>query len=382
MLLRSLLCLIALTALPAAGTAAADEATASGRFFHTEDGWLDISGFLDTAYGFVPLLAPVTEPAVGYGAAGALIFIDRDTPGKGQRHSRPNIAAVGGVATENGTRGLFAGHMGNWLDGRLRTLVGAVDADVNLDFFGLGGDRRLGDGGVGYSIAATGGLAGASYRFGETPFWFGLRYAYAKTSVTADSPLSGLPGFEPADLGLRLAALTPSLTLDTRDNFFTPTQGWYVDFSATLSREALGSDRDFERGSLTAIYHRPLDRFLFFGVRGSASASSDGTPFYLRPFVMLRGVQMLRYQGEQSAEVEAELRWQLHPRFSLVGFAGVGAARSDVSRGEPQETVAAGGAGFRYLIAKTHGLHMGLDVAMGPDEPIIYVVFGSAWMRP
>ncbi len=34
-------------------------------------GWFDVSGFLDTAYGFVPLVVPITEPAVGYSAAGA-----------------------------------------------------------------------------------------------------------------------------------------------------------------------------------------------------------------------------------------------------------------------------------------------------------------------
>jgi hypothetical protein len=27
----------------------------------------------------------------------------------------------------------------------------------------------------------------------------------------------------------------------------------------------------------------------------------------------LRGVQALKYQGEQAAEAEAELRWQFHP---------------------------------------------------------------------
>jgi hypothetical protein len=37
-----------------------------------------------------------------------------------------------------------------------------------------------------------------------------------------------------------------------------------------------------------------------------------------------------------------------------------------------------GGAGLRYLIARTYGLHMGLDLGVGPNGPILYVVFGSA----
>ena len=61
------------------------------RLFDPDDGWLDLSQFLDSAYGFVPLISPITEPAVGYGAAAALLFIDRQNPGSQQRHSRPNI---------------------------------------------------------------------------------------------------------------------------------------------------------------------------------------------------------------------------------------------------------------------------------------------------
>jgi glucose/arabinose dehydrogenase len=41
-----------------------------------------------------------------------------------------------------------------------------------------------------------------------------------------------------------------------------------------------------------------------------------------------------------------------------------------------------GGGGFRYELARKYKLHMGLDVAFGPDGPALYVQFGSAWMRP
>jgi outer membrane translocation and assembly module TamA len=195
------------------------------------------------------------------------------------------------------------------------------------------------------------------------------------------------PGFEPPgvardDLDTRLSGLTPSLTLDTRDNFFTPTRGGYLSLSAPLYREELGGDRDFELLSLSAMYFHPLGTSVFFGVRAAGKTSSDGTPFYLRPFVSLRGVQALQYQGEQAAEAELELRWQFRPRWSAVAFGGAGMARSDFGGNERERTVAAGGAGFRYLLARTYGLHMGVDVAVGPDEPVVYVVFGSQWLRP
>ena len=45
-------------------------------------------------------------------------------------------------------------------------------------------------------------------------------------------------------------------------------------------------------------------------------------------------------------------------------------------------SIVTGGTGFRYELARKYGLHMGLDVAFGPDDPVVYVQFGSAWMRP
>jgi hypothetical protein len=380
--LRGFICVAAAcvaATVAAVDSRAAEEPPASSRFF--EGGWLDISGFLDTAHGFVPLIAPITEPAVGYGAAGALIFIDRDRPGAGQRYARPNIGVIGGLATENGTRGLFGAHLGTWMDGRLRTEAGVADADVNLEFFGLGGDRAPGGAGIGYAVAARGGLAGGSYRLGDTPLWLGARYVLAETSVGPRSSVP-LPGIAASDFGLRLAGVTLSLVLDMRDNFFTPTHGWHVDLSVPVFREALGGDRDFEKVELNAMRYVPVGRSLFLSMRGSVKASSEGTPFYLKPYVSLRGVQALRYQGSQAAEAEGELRWQAHPRFSLVGFAGAGIARNEFGERERDRSVAAGGAGFRYLIARKHGLHMGVDVARGPDQTVFYVVFGHAWLRP
>lgn len=386
---KILLCLLllhlAIVVEPAVLAADDDDAVplCRAKLFEESDQWLDLSHFLDCAYGFVPLVSPITEPAVGYGATVAAMFISRREPAGVEGYARPNLAIVGALATENGTRGLFAAHLGTWRAGRLRTLVALMDAELHLEFFGLGGDRPPSAEGADYTVRARGGAAGGSYRFGSKPIFAGLRYAKASTRVDLpENARSVAPAIPQEDLDLDLVALTPSVTLDTRDNLFTPTRGWYLDLAAPIFRRSLGSDRDFERAAITAMHFRPLAKPLFFGVRATARTSSDGTPFFLRPFVLLRGVAALGYQGEQAAELEAELRWQFHRRISLVGFAGAGAARSELAGDWQERSVATGGVGGRYLLARQHGLHMGLDLAFGPDEPVIYLVFGSAWMRP
>ncbi len=350
-------------------------------FRSSDDGWLDASEFLDQAYGFIPVVIPITEPAVGYGAAGAVAFIDRQKGKAEDGLGRPNITVVGGLLTENDTRGFMAGDWRHWLDGRLQTLVGGFDASVNLDFFGIGQNNFFKNHPRSYNLDTSGGMVHVKYRMGDSRFWTGLGYAYATTQVKFDttSAIAGLQNYrKESDVG----GLTPSLSFDSRDNIFTPLRGTYVDSSVGLFSHAMGSDDEFQRINLTAMHFIPFDPKMTFGVCGGGAFSFGDVPFYLRPFIQLRGAPIMRYQGESAAQVEAELRWQFWHRFSIVGFAGTGAAWTDFEGFENTTTVVTGGAGIRYELARKHGLHMGLDVAFGPDETAIYVQFGSAWIRP
>src|SRR3954464_10401896 len=77
--------------------------SSSSKFRSPDDGWLDISGFLDEKYGFLPVVLPITEPAVGYGAAAGMAFISSPLGDAEAGHGRPDITMVGGLATENGS---------------------------------------------------------------------------------------------------------------------------------------------------------------------------------------------------------------------------------------------------------------------------------------
>ena len=108
--------------------------------------------------------------------------------------------------------------------------------------------------------------------------------------------------------------------------------------------------------------------------------SFNEVPFYLYPSVSNRGAPAMRYQGEEVAQGELEVRWQFWKRFSLMGFGGYGAAWNDLEKLDNTVTVVTGGTGFRYELARDYGVHAGVDVAWAPDGAAIYVQFGSAWM--
>lgn len=345
-------------------------------FWSQEDGWLDISPFIDRAYGFVPLLVPITEPAVGAGAAAAAVFIDKPE----DRPNRPDISVVGALRTNNGTDGAFAGDLRHWRGGRLKTLAGVVSASIHLDFYGLGRDPLLEDDPRSFVLDTDGALLQARQRIGDSSAWAGIGYVLASTTVSFDvlPPLQSLPDFERDS---RVGGLLPTVSLDTRDNVFTPTAGDYLELSAGLFAKALGSDGNFQRVGLTGIHYQALADPLTLGIIGSSILSYGDVPFYLRPFIMLRGAPAMRYQGDHTAQVETELRWQFFKRLSLVGFAGAGRAWND-DAGRASHDIVTGGLGFRYEIARKYGLHIGIDAAHGPDGMAYYVQFGSAWLRP
>jgi hypothetical protein len=346
-----------------------------------DDGWPDMSSFLDDKYGFLPIAMPITEPAVGYGAAGGVAFLSQSLGNAAKGLGRPNITFVGGMGTANGSWGAFAADSRYWADDKVQTLAGFVHASVNLDFHGIGRDSELEDHPIRYTLEPTAGAAVGKYRLGDSHVWVGIGYAFAHTKVTVDAP-DELPGFPDEESTSNTAALLPSVVFDNRDTIFTPTRGTYVEGSVNVGGKWLGGDNNFERVGLTVLQYLPLPHDFYFGLRAEADAAFGDAPFYLLPYIGLRGVPIMRYQGEEVIALEAELRWQFYKRFSLVAFGGAGNAWNDFEKLDNSQGVGAGGGGFRYELARKYGIHMGVDVAFSPDTTAFYIQVGSAWMRP
>jgi hypothetical protein len=95
----------------------------------------------------------------------------------------------------------------------------------------------------------------------------------------------------------------------------------------------------------------------------------------------LRGLPAAQYQGQQVLTFETEHRFDITRRWSVVGFVGTGRSFSSYKYLEDNNWYWAGGAGFRYLLARLFKLRMGVDIARGPDQFAYYIVFGHYWDR-
>lgn len=93
----------------------------------------------------------------------------------------------------------------------------------------------------------------------------------------------------------------------------------------------------------------------------------------------MRGIPAMRYQGNTVVAAEAEITWQIDPRWSVNAFVGAGRAANEIDDLDEQPTRVTKGGGFRYLIARQYGFEMGLDIARGPEDTVFYIQAGTAW---
>lgn len=348
-----------------------------------EDGRFDTSRFLLDLKGVLPVPIVITEPALGYGLGLGLLYFRRnapppDGPAAVGRHVPPDVTALAGFRTENGSRGGGLGHLGFSRDGQWRYLGAVGRVSLNLDLYAdaspVGGPATEG---LAYNLDARFLLADVRRRIGDTPWMAGLRYARADAASRFD--VTRPPSVPERQLDTTIAGMAVVAEYDGRDNIFTPNRGSRLTLLAHDFGTTWGGDDEFRLYRAALNSHFMLDPRLVLSTRADLRASTGDTPFYARPFIELRGIPALRYQGDRVAVLEVEGRWNLDGRWSLLGFGGVGRAAGAASDLGSAPNRGAAGIGVRYLLARLLGLQAGIDVARGPEENAFYIIVGSAW---
>ena len=358
-------------------------------FVSEDDGKFDVSAFLSTKYGFMPMPLIVTEPAVGYGAGLNLMFLHDSLASSLERRSPPSISGIVGLGTENGTLFGAGYHLGFWKEDTIRSTTAAGALNVNMNFYlrNIGIDMNL----KGYAAYQE-----LMFRLGESDFFLGGNYLYVDIDSTKNS--KSLPILDPLfEHTFKMGALAAVLQYDTRDTIFTPSNGLFAKATVRRVDENFGGDENFWRYGAKAFYFHPFMDDLTLGLRieGEAvhASGDDRIPYIAQPSINMRGISAMRYQGEKMLLGEIQVRWEFTPRWNMVFFGGAGKVYGDEYQflpdlGAVQESISfmdapahpAGGVGFRYELARKFGLWGGLDFAASEDNNFaFYITVGSAW---
>jgi hypothetical protein len=350
--------------------------------FRGSDGKFDASGYLATRGGFLPVPLIITDPAVGYGGGlGAVFFhggnpLRREKQVAGARYVPPSVSAVMLFATENGSKGGVAAHFGVWKDDRIRYLGVAGGASLNLDYWGrpsvpLAEPLR-------YDVKGLLIFQRLLFRVADSPLFLGGEMSWSRQN--AEFKTLFLPaGSPPRKLEQDDAGVGVVSQLDTLNNLFTPTRGMNLRVIGKVFSKSLSGDNDRQSADIEAFGYVPLNKKLTLGMRTEMLFSDGDTPFYLLPYLNMRGLPALKYSGKHTALGELEVRWNVMGRWSAVGFGGLGFVSDSIADLPDAESIGTIGGGFRYLVAEKLGIHVGVDLAKGPDDGAIYLVVGSAW---
>jgi hypothetical protein len=359
-------------------------------FIDTTDNALDASKWLSTVTGFVPLLMPITEPAVGYGLGVGGVFFHpneyRAAVKEGKLNSRvgelisptpPSISGLGGFYTDNGSWAAGLGHLSIFKRDRIRYKVGLGGGSINLDYYGKGifeeRSRRFNTRTLGITNEVV-------FRLFDTDWWAGVGYSFAILKIDFEKRFEWI-GEDLTHKETRNGALLPSIAYDNRDNIFTPNKGirWYLQYG--YHDKWLGGTETYHSLNTYIFGYLPLAPGHVSAIRiDSRSVFGDPT-FIYRPFLVMRGLPVMKYQDNNATLVELEQRSAVYKRWSLVLFGGLGKTYSSINDFLEEDLVYSYGTGFRYLLARKFGMHMGLDFAWGPEDFAFYVTLGSGWFR-
>ncbi len=335
----------------------------------------------------LPIPVFITEPAVGEGLGLALAYFHRSKDsldGRGiaspqsiseaaeDQAPPPTVTAVFGAYTNNETAAGGIGHMNSFKDDHIRFTGVAALANVNSTFYILDHPFK-------FNLEGLLFYQETRFRFGDSKwFWgIGLSYLDANTSFKID-----LPEDAPIDLfqtEVRNAGLSAKFAWDTRDNTSMPNRGQLFDLAVWRYDESLSGDFSYWDTRLKLLSFHQLHEKFVLGLRFEYSMIDGRAPFFGVPWVSLRGIPAMRYQGERVATAEVEGRYNLSPKWVVLGFVGGGQVSNDIPILDTDQSINSYGLGGRYRIFEAQNIWIGIDVAKGPEDVYWYIKIGQAW---
>ncbi|MVM30936.1 BamA/TamA family outer membrane protein [Spirosoma sp. HMF4905] len=212
----------------------------------------------------------------------------------------------------------------------------------------------------------------------------GLQQQYFKTfdvnrSSETPFPTNTLIG----GLGSVVNGVGVAAVLDTRDNIYSPSRGWYADVSSMLYNQTLGSQFTFTNYTVDIRRYKSLSPRTVLALQGFANLNVGEVPFKLAATLggsfLLRGYYNGRYRDNNALAFQAEVRQRLLGRLGGTVFASAGNVANVLREFSPLEWKVAGGAGLRYLISRKEHLNLRFDVAVGQQTHGIYVNISEAF---
>jgi hypothetical protein len=193
-------------------------------FRDSTDNAYDMSDWLVNKKGFLLLPTIITEPAVGYGIAGAAVFFHSSYS---EKSGPPSMSGILGGYTQNGTWMAGAFHVGYWMQDRLRYTGAVAKTYLNIGFYGSGNLSALVETPVNLNLDAWLLFQQLKGRIGKTNLFLGGKYLLLMTKNTFEIPID-IPEFNGYEFNSTLSEASVLVNYDSRNNVFSPSKGFHT----------------------------------------------------------------------------------------------------------------------------------------------------------
>ena len=342
----------------------------------------------------VPIPIIITEPAIGEGLG---IGVGYFHPGKAEdsyapntiesadvvrdvsvaRKPPPTVTGAFGAVTNNGTWAAGVGHMNSWRNDTIRYLGAAAYANVIADFYVFDQPFEFNLEGIVF-------YQDLKFRVAESNWFLGAALMVLDGTNEFRLDLDDIENPPPVQDGFLASdftdvGFTVRTMYETRDDTLMPSSGRLFDLSVTRNDESIGGDYDYTTLKMKFLSFHPLHERFVLGLRAEYSMVGDDPPFYAVPWVVLRGIPALRYQGKQVVVAEVEGRFNFNENWAAIGFFGKGWTDANQAGAQTEQDIKAWGLGARWRALKDQNVWVGIDFARGPEDDVYYIQVGHAW---
>jgi len=316
----------------------------------------------------IPVSNPTTDTGLVIGGA----YFHRQTEAK-KKEQPPSVTGAGGYYSSNDSAAFAIGHQSYWSSNKWRFSGVIVYADLNLKLSApdVGGATS-----IDWSVKGDLFAAIISRRLGGK--WYGgvfARYVDVRQEFGVDASTLQFDTSDDAVSG----GLGVKLQRDSRDKPFNSRAGSIFALSGLVNGDDLGSDNSYTSYSASYRSYHSLSSSVVLAWEVQGCHRSGQTPLWDACRIDLRGFPVTDYLGKSSASGQVEARWQFHPKWGGVAFAGSGYYKNSFSEVREQELIPSYGIGLRYMVLSSQRINMRLDYARSKNSSAVYLSVSEAF---
>lgn len=303
-------------------------------------------------------------------------------PFKDDKLSPPWASMLFGMYTTNNSFALFGRQEAFWDKDNNRAEVSLGGGKFNSTFYGTGDQTSSG---FALPLGSAGLMFQPQYmRRVWNRLYLGGRYRLFWNEAVLSPPEDNEDAFVPIESNLLHSGIGLVATFDSRDNRFSPTEGFYVPFSSIFFSKAFGGDDNFSNMDLAInYYHSWLNKKLILAARGYFTIATASTPAHLKPAVGmgpdLRGYAYGRYRDNLFMAAQAELRWYFWWKFGAVAWTGIGTTAAGFDKLGEGTVLPSYGLGLRFLAFEEERLVIRVDYGRGNEDGQFYFSVSEAF---